>query len=476
MASHGTENRWASEADGSPFHLPKIIPTKEARWTTKEYKQEFTGKVPLSEKIIPNRKTKAIDKNTETIGEKPPQPFSLMKRYRQETPQISTMVRYMTDLIVGTDININTDDDEATQFLTEFAERINLHQKIRSLVDTSLEGGTAIFVRALTNGYLTNIEEFDMDMVKRIHRDLFGNPKFLVVDGGNGIEEKINDINHFIPITLRKSGRDYFGLSMFHGLSVFRHTGNRTTRPIIEALWSLDDTSIGFLENYAYPIEYHVFDGINDEDLEKEAIKYKERAPGDAFFVNRGHEIQTREAQRVEVQSVFQHFKDQIQLGSGFPLEILLGDFTSRAASQTTDSLLMREVNANQKDLTKTIQAEILEFYLRLSPESRWKTDEAIKKLNVNCEFETNSAIDMTPENVLSWANAGKITVNEAREWLKDKGFDLFEDDIIQQQQEINDQMRQNELQNSSIMQKDQPKSSVEKPAGGPRKTPAKEK
>ena len=462
MAIHGVDNQWST--NDSPFHLPKIKTKKESRWTVTPHQTEFTGKVPLFEGIIPNRKTKAIDKNTETIGEKPPQPFRLMKRYRQETPQISTMVRYMTDLIVGTDLNINTDDDDATQFLTEFAERINLHQKVRSLVDTALEGGTAIFVRAMTAGYLTNIEEFDMDMVKRIHRDLFGNPKFLVVDGGNGVEEKINNINQFIPITLRKSGRDYFGLSMFHGLAVQRVTGNRVTRPIIEALWSLDDTSIGFLENYAYPIEYHVFDGINDEDLEKEAIKYKERAPGDAFFVNRAHEIQTREAQRVEVQSVFQHFKDQIQLGSGFPLEILLGDFTSRAASQTTDSLLMREVNANQKDLTKTIQTEILEMYLRFSPESKWTSDEAIKALNVNAEFETNSAIDMTPENVLAWVVARIITVNEGREWLKDKGFDLFEDDKIEQQEEMNQQMKQNDLDNSSNMQNNDQKKSVEKP------------
>ena len=476
MTIHGNTNKWSDDyVKSEKICLPKI--TKESRWTvTSGSPQEFTGKVPLSEEIIPNRKTKAIDKNTQTIGEKPPQPFKLMKKYRQETPQIDTMIRYMTDLIVGTDMNINTDDDDATQLLNDFAVKINLHQKLRSMTDTTLEGGTSIFVRVMTNGYLTNIEEFDMDMIKRIHRDLFGNPKFLVVDGGDFKEEKINDLKQYVPITFRKSGRDFFGLSMFHGLTVHRHTGHRVTRPIIQGLHSLDDVAIGFLENYAYPIEYHVFEGINDEDLEKEAIKYKERAAGDAFFVNRAHEIQTREAARIEIAPLFQHFKDQVQLGTGFPLEILLGDFTSRAASQTTDSLLMRDVSAIQKDQTKTITSEIFEWYLRFSTESRWKSDEAIKELNINCEFETSTPVEITPEQVLAWSNAGKITTNEAREWLKDSGFDLFEDDKIEADEEMNQQMKQNELDNSSIVPPAKKNGAVEKPVGGSRKTPTKQK
>jgi len=475
LAIHGVSNKWSD--DVSPFHLPKIKETKPKRWTVTpgDVTPEFTGKISLFEGIIPNKVTKAIDKNTKTIGEKPLQPFRQMKKYRQETPQIDTMIRYMTDLIVGTDMNINTDDDDATQLLNDFVNKINLHQKLRSMTDTTLEGGTSIFVRVFTNGYMTNIEEFDMDMVKRIHRDFFGNPKFLVADGGDYTEDKIEDLKHYIPIIFRRSGRDYFGLSMFHGLTVQRHTGNRVTRPIIEGLHSLDDVVIGFLENYAYPIEYHVFDGINDDDLEKEAIKYKERAPGDAFFVNRGHEIQTREAQRIEVAPLIQHFKDQVQLGTGFPLEILLGDFTSRAASQTTDSLLMREVNAIQKDLTKTVQTEILEFFLKFSTESKWNTDEAIKQLNINCEFETSSPVEITADQVLSWSNAGKITVNEAREWLKDSGFDLFEDDKIAQQEEINNQMKQNEFDNSSNITKEPSKGKVGKPRVGTSKTTPKQ-
>lgn len=473
MAIHGVDNQWGN--DESPFHLPKFKQKKESRWTVTPHVEKFTGKVPLFETAIPNKATKAVDKNTQTIGEKPPQPFALMKRYRQQTPQIDTMITYMADLIVGTNLNINTDDDEASQFLKDFADRINLHQKLRSTADTTLEGGTQILVRVFTNGYLTNIEEFDMDMMKRVHRDKFGNPKFFATDGGDFKEEIIEKIDDYFPITFKKSGRDYFGLSRFHAMSISRFLGNRVSRPIIEAIWSLDDSVIGFMENYSYPIEYHVFDGINDEDLEKEAIKYKERAPGDAFFVNRAHEIQTRKAEKMEIASLIQHFKDLVQLGFGFPLEILLGDFTSRAASENTDSLLMRDVKAIQKDYLKTITTEILEFVLKFSPESKWKTDEAIKALNINPEFETSTPLETTPEQVLAWANSGKITTNEAREWLKDKGFDLFEDDVIAQQEEINQQMRQNELDSSNMLV-DQGKPSVGKPAGGRTQTPAKEK
>ena len=446
--SHGSENnRWASEAKESPRHLPKIINKKAERWTVTPGKPTTSGvRVSMFEAVRPNEATRVVSRVDQTIGEKPEVPFMTLRDYRDRTPQIDTIIEYTRDLIVGTGININADDDEAKALMEKFANDCNLHDKISNLVDQALEGGTALFVRVLEAGYLVNIEEFDMTMMKRVHRDMFGNPQFFVIDGGNGTEEKIKNIKEFVPLIFKQRGRDYFGRSMFHSMAVTRTVGNRTTRPLVEALWSLDDVVIGTLENFAYPVEYHIFENINADDLEEEAEKYKEGKPGDKFFVNRPHTIDRREPAKSNFEPFVQHLSNSVQLGLGFPLEILLGDFTSRAASENTDSLMMRKIRAEQKKLLKTITRDIFEFLLLHHPESKWKTQQAVDDLNVDVEFDTQNPMEYTVDQVLARVNASLWTKAEGREYDKGNGQDLFDDDKIEQDEEINQQMKQDQM------------------------------
>jgi hypothetical protein len=390
----------------------------------------------MFEAVIPNKATKTVSKVDQTIGERPEISFARARDYRDRTPQIDTIIEYMTDLIVGTDININAGDDDAKAIMENFANRSDLYEKTRNLVDQSLEGGTAIFARVINHGYLTNIEEFDMTMIKRVHRDMFGNPKFFVIDGGNGTEEPLNKINQLVPLVFRQRGRDYFGRAMAHAMYVPRIVGNRSTRPLVEALWSLDDVVIGTLENFAYPVEYHVFDNINPDDLEAEAEKFKEVKPGDSLFVNREHNIMRREPTNARFDGFIQHASNSVQLGLGFPLEILLGDFTSRASSETTDSLLMRRVRAYQQQLMKVLKREVFEFLLMHDPESKWTTPEQIAELNIDIQFDTQSPMEYSVDQVLARVNSGMWTKAEGREYDKGNGQDLFDDDAILKQEE----------------------------------------
>ena len=325
-------------------------------------------------------------------------------------------------LIVGTDLNINTDeekdkDGKVKEHLEKFARKIDLFEKTKLLTDDALMGGTALLARVFKAGYLTNIEQFDMTTLQLVKRDAFGNVIDYLISDGNGSNKSIKELGIknvnqvLVPLRFRTRGRDFFGRSVFHGLAVTRNVGNRSTRPIIEALWSLDDVVIGTMENFAYPVEWHIFEGANDTDLANEAEKYKEHKPGDAFFTNRGHEIEKKDAAKVEFGSFFEHMSNIVQLGTGFPLEILLGDFTSRASSQTTDSLLMRRVKAFQQHLVKIIKTEILEVYLKNNGDGLTiEDDDAIAALNISVEFETQTPMEYTPDQVLARGNAGVWT------------------------------------------------------------------
>ena len=433
MTSHGSpENKWAHEANGSPRVMPRIIEKKSPRWTVTPGRETVRGtKVSCFEAIRPNEITRAVSRNDETIGERPEVAFMRARDYRDKTPQIDTIIEYMKSLVVGTGININADDDDAKALMERFASDCNLHEKVSNMVDQVYEGGTAIFARVLEEGYLVNLEEFDMTFMKRVHRDMFGNSKYFVVDGGNGTEDRIDNIDQFVPIIFKQRGRDYFGRAMAHAMYVARTVGNRTTRPLVEALWSLDDVVIGTLENFAYPVEYHIFENISPEDLETEAEKFKEIKPGDSLFVNRAHEIQRRESSTARFDGFIQHASNLVQLGLGFPLEILLGDFTSKASSETTDSLLMRRVRSDQQKLLKIIRREIFEFLLTHHPDSKWKTPEQIAELNIDIQFDTQSPMEYTVDQVLARVNSGLWTKAEGREYDKGNGQDLFDDDRI---------------------------------------------
>ena len=442
---------------GTPSHWKEIKNKVNSRDPTiTPYKEAFSGRVSIFEQMKPNKVTRAVDPFESTIGEAPPVSFAILYDYRDRTPQIDTIIEYSVDLIVGTDMNINTDevkdnDGKWKQILEDFARDIDLFEKTKSYTDDALVGGTALITRVFKNGLLENIEQFDMISIKRVKRDVYGNVLDFLVDSGTGGEVSlikeggIKNINQvLVPLRFRSRGRDFFGRSMFHALAVERNVGNRTTRPLIEALWSLDDVVIGTLENFAYPREYHIFDGINPDDLEVEATKFKESKPGDVMFVNRMHEIDRREPTQARFEPFVNHLTDGAQLGTGFPLEILLGDFTSRASSQTTDSLLMRRIKSFQKHLVKLLKTEILETYLKFNHNL---SDKQIKELNITLEFETNTPMEYTPDQILARFTSGAWTVEELRNYDKNNGQDLFDDGIIAQMVKDKDEQQKKEFE-----------------------------
>lgn len=462
---------------GTPSHYKesKTVRINPREPIIKPYEKEaFSGKVSIFEQMKPNKVTRAVDPFEATIGERPPVAFNILYDYRDRTPQIDSIVEYSVDLIVGTDMNINTDeefdkDGKWKQILEDFANEIYLFEKTKAYTDDALTGGTALIVRVFKAGQLENIEQFDMISVKRVKRDVYGNVVDFLVDDGRGGETSlvkngdIKNINQvLVPLKFRQRGRDFFGRSIYHGLAVERNVGNRTTRPIIEALWSLDDVVIGTLENFAYPREYHIFEGINPDDLELEATKFKESKPGDVIFVNRMHEIDRREPTQARFDAFITHLSDIVQTGTGFPLEILLGDFTSRASSQTTDSLLMRRIKSFQQHLTKVLKTEILETYLKFNHNL---DDETIRKLNISLEFETNTPMEYTPDQVLARVTSNIWTVDEGRNYDKNNGQDLFDDDKIKKMIKDKEEQQKAEFEagiNDKKEQKDKDKTMKE--------------
>jgi len=420
------------------YSRPAALPKK----TSVKKLEGLSVRADITEAEKPNTTLRVIDDLKKVLGEKPIVKFNTLINYKIETPQIDTIIEYETDIIVGTDLNINTDDEEAKKICEEFANEVGLHRKLKNHVSISQTCGFGLLVRVRKGGQLVNIEEFDIATLYETYRDTYGNT-VAYVQRIDGKDFPIKQIGDFVPLIFKNNGRSAYGLSDFHALAVTRHNGNRMTRPLVKALQSLDDVIIGTLENFAYPIEYHMYEGANTEQLEEEAVKYKDKKPGDVFFINRQHEIDRREPTQAKFDGFINHFKDILQHGMGFPLDMLTGDFSSRASSQTADSFFMRRMRSRQKYLVNLIKEEIFDELLR----SLGWDEQRIKDANVIPEFELKSEMPYTPELVGSRYGAGLWTSEEVREFDKGNGLDLFDDDKIAQQEEDKKKQREEQFQ-----------------------------
>ena len=414
----------------------------------------FGVKVSVEESAIKNSLVRVVDSTKKVIGERPPVKFSKLSDYRNMIPQLDTIIGFETDMIVGTDMNINSDDDEALTICDDFARDTALYDKIKNITKTSLTTGFGLMVRGRSGKILKNIEEFDVDTLKETYRDSFGNTVSYVQDLG-GEDNVISGISDYIPIIFKKNNRSAYGLSEFHAMAISRRVGNRDMRPLVESFISLDDVVIGTLENFAFPIEYHTYVGANRDQLLEEARKYKEKKPGDVFFIDRPHEIDRREPTKGTFVEYIDHFKNLLQHGTGFPLDMLTGDFASRASSQTADSFFMRKIKSYQKYITKIAKSEIFEELLR---SLGWDEDR-IAKANITIEFETEQTEPITGDLVLRFRQQGDITPRESRDWLAGQGMDLDDEEgfekILQDKEDMKDNFKNNQDNNKQEVPKE---------------------
>lgn len=426
---------------------------------------------PSLKESIPYKKTYTIDSVTKTIGEYPLVPFYQLIWYREATPQLDVVAEYLTDLVIGTDVNINCDDEAAKELCEDFKTNVHLYEKLKTVVDISLTTGFGMFAKVYdTTGALHNLEEFDVSTLTRAHRDKYGNVQFYIQHIGATGEMKITDVENYIPVVLRKRGRDHFGRSFFHSLALPRTSGGRTTRPLIEHIWSMEDAMVGTFENHAYPMMMFTYPNADDDILEKEAQRIKEFKPGDKIVQRERPIVDTFEVNsQGKFDSYVKHMEETFQLGTGFPYDILLGDFAAKASSETTDTLLMRKVKSYQTYLCKLLKEEVFEELLRTHKESKWKTDAAVKNINVEITFESKTPTIYTPEQVQQRFISKVWSVEEIRQYDKNNGQDLFDDELVKAAVAKDEAMQQKQMMNPTAGPLSIPPSKNNKPDAKPK-------
>jgi len=387
---------------------------------------------------------------SEFIKERPERVnFERLMRYFELTPQIQIAVQSYSELISGTDMVISADNKEAKEIIDEWVRETDFYNKFEGLVTTMLICGTAIFEK-LDTAKIADVTEVDMTSIVNKQRNDKGITLHYEQRQQAGQIMKLGEgqMDKFIEFSLTHYSQQAWGRCLFYSLAVARTAGNRTTAPLVEVMWGIEDAMGGIYQNNAYPITTITYPGANDVYLEKEAERWRRYKPGDKRVQKIKPEIEFFESQgsQSKFTEIITHMEKVFELGTQFPHDIMTGDFTSRASSETTETIVMKRVRGFQRYLCSKLKKELFEPILE---QNGINTEEA--KLEIT--FITQNIIALKPEQVLKLFEDKAISLKEVRDWyigntgmeLEDEGLkDLI--DKAEFQQDAQNMMNQNKF------------------------------
>ena len=391
-------------------------------------------------------------------GEKPDVPFSQLIDYHDRTPQISIGVSGYSRLLDLANIQVNSDDEESAKIINDWIDTTNFKTKLESMGNTFLICGNAILEK-LDDKNIQDVVEVDMSTITDKKRDEYGNTLYYVQTSG-ATRRHLGETNlkKYIEFNLATYSRKTWSPSLFHTLALPRTVRGRSMMPLVEVLWAIEDAMSAIILNNAYPITYVTFEGANEDELAKEAEKIRKRKPGDTHIVTKKPQLDMYETEpQSKYTDYIAHIEKTIQLGIKFPTDILTGDFTSRASSETTGDLVTKIANAIKRYVGVKLKNELFDPILL-------QHGKDITKTNLQITFGTQEIIKLTPDDVLNRVEKKLWTVEEGREWDKlNLGFELFDDDIINNDvvQQKEDEM--NQQFNNKINPNDKEKLKVQK-------------
>lgn len=359
-------------------------------------------------------------------GDSPEVSFERKIYYHSISPQIQVGVTGYARLLDPANIVINTDDEDAKKIIEDWMEVTDFKTKFEAMCNTFLICGNSILEK-LDDKLIQDVAEVDMKTITGKKRDDAGNTLYYIQQAGPE-QRKLGEtsLNKFIEFNLSTISRGMWSPCIFESACIPRMVGNRNTLPLVELVVGLEDAMSTIVLNNAYPEVYYTFEGANEEELKKESAKIEKRKPGQRMIGTKKPTIDLFES---EGQSAYvdyiKYLYNSLSSSVKFPIDIINGDFTSRASSETSADLPQMVASSIKRYLGNKLKQELFDLILQQNGKDP-------KKANLQVTFGSNELTPLTPADVVSRFEKKIWTVEEAREWDKDNtNSDLFDDDVI---------------------------------------------
>ena len=390
-------------------------------------------------------------------GEYPHLETQRLIAYRQQIPQVAFGIDLYREYIMGHDIIINSDDQEAKDYLEQFCYETDFFKRLRNMVDMTLLFGTGMLVRNLEkDGSYFSVEDFDVATIFRVERDKYGNLRQLIQRVENvdwiTISEKpqsgqpvVDDLKVF---RFREDGRSFYGRSILSTLAKIQDSRGRAYYPLCEKMIAITDAYTSSVENFVAPRTFIESGGWSEKDKKEFKSRYEAHIPGETMMINKLPDVaQIKYETNVEMQPFIDEFNRTFAIGLGVPVDVLKGDQASLASLSEVMSSFMKVIYAYQAELSRFVVGEIFHDMLRRHPSGKWfdkdGDDVALREANVSITFKTEIPQRLTPEQVATRVSLGIWTILEARQYDRMMGSDLFDEDGIEKSMKMQDDAQQ---------------------------------
>ncbi len=353
----------------------------------------------------------------------PDKPFSEMIDAINKDPRLDMSRETYVQMIMGSGIKVKAKKSSTQQIIRDWFNDISFEELLEDGLYSYVGVGNMIFEKAPRNA---DFVEVPIDTIYTVVRNKKGKIQNYIQRVNNkDITLSAKDIIHF---KLSNVSKEIWGRGIFHSiLSDYEdpRSGITYDSPLIQ-MKEIENAMAEIFHSYASPLLMFQFEDAGEDFIKQQADALKKAKPGMKIVTDKAFKVEKFEVNgNAKFDGYVEHLqRDVIEPGSKFPLQFFNAGFTARAASESTDSVLIRKVKRIQKRLALQIKEEIIIPYLR-SLGNKTKSDD------IDIVFEYESKAEMTVPDALTLYRDNGIKRSELRKYLsKTTGLDIDQEDM----------------------------------------------
>jgi len=396
----------------------------------------------------------------------PSRPFGEMMDIIDRDPRLQLSLDTYVQMILGTGLVVKAKKKKIEKKIKEWFDEIDMEERVEDGLFSYCGAGNLFW--ETEPRMLSDFVEIPVDTIVGINRTKKGEVKSYV-QFVNDQEKTLNPKN-IIQFKFTNSRQELWGRGIFNSvINDFTdpNTGVTYQAPIF-AMKDIEDGLVKIVQNYASPIMMFHFKDAGENFIEKQGDVIKKARPGAKILTDKEFDIKSFE---VKGDSKFDKYiehiqRDIIEPGSQFPLQFFNAGFTARAASESTDSVLIRKVKRIQKRFANELKERFVFPYIH-------KIDSSIKKEDFFLMFEFNDKTEFDINHLVTLFRDNGIKRSELRQnLLKHTSIDIDPDDMEDllpiTSVTPTDKMGDGEQEPEPIPQRDKPEDDLEpeKPKG----------
>ena len=353
----------------------------------------------------------------------PDRPFNETLDAINKDARLNLSVETYIQMILGKGLKVTAKKEENADKVMAWLDDIGFQDTIEDGLYSYLGVGNWMLE---PNPSFTEFVEIPIYTIDSIVRNAKGHIKYYKQHvNDKDIKLKEDEVIHF---KLTNVGREPFARGMFHSI-LTDYTDPRTgivyDAPLIQ-MKEIEDNIVNIIKGHADPTVMFYFEDAGEQFIKTQADNLKKMKKGSKIVTDKKFEISIVEAKGdSKFQGWIDHMqRDVLEPGSKFPLQFFNAGFTARAASESTDSVLIRKVKRLQERFAGQIKRFIILPYLD-------KQGMKIKSKDIQVFFETPQKQVETIADITTAFRDNILKRSEARKWfISNTDVDVNQDDM----------------------------------------------